>query len=84
VEGGEAVINKKSTSKYLPMLDMINRAEGGAPLMPRTTSFMQTGGMMMAGQMSGGGSTVMKTYVVSDEVTNKQAMEARIKRQSQF
>ena len=84
VEGGEAVINKKSTSKYLPMLDMINRAEGGAPLMPRTASFMQTGGMMMAGQMSGGGSTVMKTYVVSDEVTNKQAMEARIKRQSQF
>jgi hypothetical protein len=84
VEGGEAVINKRSTARYLPMLSAINEAGGGVPLMPRTASFMQTGGMMMAGQMSGGGSTVMKTYVVTDEVTNKQAMENKIRRQSQF
>ena len=84
VEGGEAVINKRSTARFLPMLSAINEAGGGVPLMPRTASFMQTGGMTMSGQMSGGNSTVMKTYVVTDEVTNKQAMENKIRRQSQF
>jgi len=84
VEGGEAVINKRSTARFLPMLSAINEAGGGAPLMPRTTSFMQTGGMMMAGQMSGNRPTVMKTYVVADEVSSVQAMDAKIKRQSQF
>jgi len=84
VEGGEAVINKRSTAKFLPILSAINQAGGGAPLMPRTSAFMQNGGMMMLPQTGATQSTVMKTYVVSEEVTNKQTMESRIRRQSQF
>jgi hypothetical protein len=45
---------------------------------------MQNGGMMMLPQTGATQSTVMKTYVVSEEVTNKQTMESRIRRQSQF
>lgn len=84
VEGGEAVINKRSTAKFLPILSAINQAGGGAPLMPRTSTFMQNGGMMMLPQTGATQSTVMKTYVVSEEVTNKQTMESRIRRLSQF
>jgi hypothetical protein len=82
VEGGEAVINKRSTARFLPMLSAINQAGGGVPLMPNTSQFMQTGGIMMGGQTTS--STVMKTYVVSEDVTSKQVMDARIRRQSQF
>jgi len=31
-EGGEAVINKKATSRYLPILSRINQSTGGVPL----------------------------------------------------
>ena len=33
VEGGEAVINKRSTSAFLPLLSAINQAGGGIPFM---------------------------------------------------
>jgi hypothetical protein len=34
-EGGEAIINKKSTAKHLGLLSAINQSEGGAPLARR-------------------------------------------------
>jgi hypothetical protein len=84
VEGNEFVVNKKSTAKYLPLLEAINGDKSmTAPLLPRTTSFMQNGGMMQMSNIEQG-STVFKTYVVTDEVTNKQAMTARIKRNSRY
>lgn len=35
MEGGEAIINKQSTRKHLPLLSAINRDGGGVPLMAR-------------------------------------------------
>ncbi|MBQ0035091.1 MAG: hypothetical protein KBS77_07330 [Bacteroidales bacterium] len=32
-EGGEAIINKRATSRYLPLLSAINESTGGVPLM---------------------------------------------------
>jgi len=35
LEGGEAIINKKSTEKYTPLLSSINAAEGGETFSPK-------------------------------------------------
>lgn len=45
VEGGEALINKKATAQFLPYLNSINMATGGAPLAPVT--FGRVGGIML-------------------------------------
>lgn len=45
-EGGEAVINKRSTALFLPVLSAINQAGGGRALLPNlTTPRMALGGM---------------------------------------
>jgi len=54
-EGGEAVINKRSTSMFLPQLDAINRAGGGVSLMSpnmSNLSMFRNGGVMSASNVS--------------------------------
>lgn len=46
LEGGEAVINKRSTAKYKPILSAINVAEGGRP-------FFETGGQLATPDFAG-------------------------------
>jgi len=76
VEGGESVINKRSTELFLPLLNAINLAGGGVPLAPGL-SRMQNGGIM-----GNNGTPVIKTYLVSSDVASDQAKLARIKRNS--
>ena len=65
LEGGEFVMNRRSTANFLPLLNTLN-AMGNTP------------GPMPTGQQSG--SPVIKTYVVASDVTSAQEANARISR----
>ena len=91
-EGGEVIINKKSSQAFLPMLDMINQAYGGSPLMGKKV--MATGGIV------GGNTTIdtsnlerivsqmvnkpIKTYVVSSDMTQQQNSDKVLKNRTSF
>jgi hypothetical protein len=78
-EGGEAVMTRGAVTMFAPMLSMMNQMGGG-------TSFSKgAAGQANYDQPSGtqnqGGSntTIMKTYVVSSEMTSDQEKQARLK-----
>lgn len=66
LEGGEYVVNRKSTASFLPLLESINR--------------MGAGGVLGAGNLSSGMENsgisseppIIKTYVVASDVTTQQ------------
>lgn len=76
LEGGEFVVNKKSTRSFLPMLNAINAvgnrryADGGM-----TPSYEALQGMM-ANQPT----PVVKTYVVASDVSSQAEADAKIAR----
>jgi hypothetical protein len=72
---GEAVINANSTSRFSSLLSEINQAGGGA-------AFDATGLMSNGGQSGGGETPLIKTYVVSSEMTNQQQFDSIIKSRS--
>ena len=93
MEGGEAVINKKSTAKFLPILSAINEAGGGVPLVNK--SKMATGGVTNINNnnvdMSGVQAMLeayfnrpIKTYVTSSDVTNAQGFDKRLRDRTSF
>jgi len=91
-EGGEVIINKKSSAAFLPILDSINQAYGGTPLM--NTNVMANGGIV------GGNSSIdtsnlenivsqilnrpIKTYVVSGDMTSQQNSDMVLKNRTSF
>jgi len=92
VEGGEAVINKRSTAMYAPLLSAINMAGGGKSLTPNFTGGMATGGQMMFDQnsitqaiqngMQSG--QLAKAYILSSDVQSDIIKNNRIRRQASF
>ena len=92
LSNGESVINAKSTKMFLPMLDQINQAGGGAPLL-KSSSMMAMGGVAqqtnidtsrlenLIAQMI---DRPIKTYVVSSDMTNSQNKDNRIKQRTTF
>jgi hypothetical protein len=93
MEGGEAVINKKSTKQFLPILSAINEAGGGIPLV--NTSKMATGGVTNINNnnvdMSGVEAMLdayfnrpIKTYVTSSDVTSAQGFDKRLRDRTSF
>lgn len=91
LEGGEAVINKQATSKYLPILDAINQSTGGSPLISNKASF--TGGGVtnvnvnnseLAQMFEAYMGKPMKAYVVSNEITEAQNNESKLKDKTSF
>ena len=93
MEGGEAVINKASTKKFLPILSAINEAGGGVPLV--NTSMMANGGVTNVNNNNVDMSNVelllqayfnrpIKTYVTSSDVTNAQSIDRRLTDRTSF
>lgn len=92
LEGGEAVINKKSTKMFLPILDQINQAYGGTPLMSK--SKFATGGVLPQSQGIDTSKMEMllerymnrpiKTYVVSSDMTQAQTNDMKLKDRTSF
>jgi hypothetical protein len=95
LSNGESVINAKSTAMFLPMLDMINQAGGGAPLMNGGIK-MATGGVVnninnnqvdttrIEQVLEAYLSRPIKTYVTSSDVTNGQRSDDRLKSRTSF
>ena len=90
-EGGEVIINKKSSSAFLPLLDSINQAYGGTPLMSKKV--MATGGMVaqqtmdtsrMESLISELVNRPIKTYVVSSDMTQQQKSDNVLKNRTTF
>lgn len=92
LSNGESVINAKSTRMFAPILDSINRAGGGSPIIPKfatggfvsqtitqeldTSNLQQT--IMMLGDRP------IKTYVVSQDITNAQHNDNLLKNRTTF
>ena len=71
LEGGEAVINRRSTAAFRPLLSAINEAGGGRGF---------DGGLEdNAGGMTTG---VVKAFVVTDDITNSQDKLTKIRRKA--
>lgn len=79
-EGGEAVMNRGSVTMFGPLLAMMNQAGGGVNF---NKDMLTTAND--APVSSQGGSqepVIMKTYVVSNELTSEQEKQARLKQLS--
>lgn len=75
-EGGEAIINKKSTAKYADLLSAINMAEGGV----RIGKFAQ-GGLINNGGYNAprvGKMNMPKIYVTVEDINRGQAEYAKV------
>ena len=89
LEGGEAVINKRSTSMFRSQLSAMNAAGGGVKFadggllnMPSfaTNQFNAVGMNGLAGAMSQGG----RVYVLESDITNTQNNVSLIQSQAGF
>lgn len=87
MEGGEAVINRRSTAMFAPLLSSINQAGGGRPF----TSPNLTGNLNLSpnpntqsiSQILNKMST-QRAYILSDDVQSDTARQSRIRRSSTF
>ena len=68
LEGGEFIMNRRSTASFLPLLEQINAmGNENGPEMSKASA-----------------SPVIKTYVVASEMTSQQEADARISRLARF
>lgn len=71
LEGGEMVVNKRSTAMYPELLSAINTAGGGVPITQKTPDLIDYNKLALALQ-------AQKVYVVSGEITNQQSRDVKI------
>jgi len=74
-EGGESIINKRSTGMFMPLLSAINQAGGGTSF----ASNVMNGAGYDNPQSDNTFQPIIKTYVVSTEMTSTQERTARLK-----
>lgn len=91
LSNGESVINAKSTAMFLPQLNAINQLGGGAPLIKgfkqggfvsQSPTTIDTSGMEEIMMMMN--NRPIKTYVVTQDITNAQHNEDVLKRRTTF
>ena len=79
LEGNEAVINRQSTLKYAGLLNSINQAEGGRPIMvqaPMDSRLVEA----LAKQSS----EPIRAYVVESDISKAQAVNKRLEQLASF
>jgi hypothetical protein len=64
-EGGEAIINKRSTAMYMPLLSAINQAGGGVAF-----SKFQDGGYVARNSNNGSNDVIIKLEEVKNAIGN--------------
>lgn len=79
-EGGEAVMTRGAVSMFGPMLSLMNQAGGGTNF---SRDMMFTANDQPQSSATGQGEPmILKTYVVSNELTSEQEKQARLKQLS--
>jgi len=73
-EGGEAVINRNSSTRYRGLLSTINKAGGG-----RSISSQDVSSERLMEAISKTKDEPIKAYVLEQDITNKQAINQRLK-----
>lgn len=83
VEGGEAIINKRATEKYKPLLEKINNSkmESGG-IMPSKGSDDTAAEIRKMREENREQTRTMKAYVVENEISSEQAKQERIRRKA--
>lgn len=71
-EGGEAIINKKSTAMFAPQLSAINQAMGGKPIGNQTGQLIDYD--LLASKIND-----KRVILVASDVTNQQATDVKVK-----
>ncbi len=71
LEGGEAVINKRATTQFAPVLSAINQSTGGNPIGGSSSSIIDYD--LLASKINN-----KKVYVVSSEMTSQQGTDTKI------
>jgi hypothetical protein len=87
-EGGESIINAKSTAMYAPLLSKINQVGGGVPIVSK----FEKGGVVgnnidmekFERIMTNQNTPIIKTYVVESEMTSSQRRINNIEKRSKF
>lgn len=80
---GEAVINSKSTDRFLPILDAINQAGGGKSLMPNLPATNQ-GQRFEVVFPDNKQQEPVRAYVVEADITDAQRRVNRIENSTRF
>ena len=76
-EGGEAVMTRGAVTLFKPMLSMMNQMGGGTSFNPTSFSGYDNPKISVPSQEQS--PMIMKTYVVSSEMTSDQERQARLK-----
>lgn len=84
VEGGEYVINRKSTEQYKPILDKINQGKfrAGGQLPGNNGNEEITAEIRKLRQENQEQNRTLKAYVVENEITNEQQKQQRIRKKA--
>jgi hypothetical protein len=77
-EGGEAIMSKGSVSMFGPMLSLMNQMGGGASFIPGLAGAARPDNPRVS-TPSADNSTIIKTYVVSSDMTSEQHKQSRLK-----
>ena len=77
-EGGEAIMTKGAVSMFGPMLSMMNQMGGGASFVPGLAGAARPDNPKVS-TPSADNSTIIKTYVVSTDMTSEQQKQERLK-----
>lgn len=79
LEGGESVINRKSSLNYQGLLSQINQSGGGRPLVNNTFDDSR-----ILEALAKQKNEPIRAYVVEQDITNKQAITKRLEQLSQI
>lgn len=86
-EGGEAIINKKATKRFLPLLSQINQSTGGIPLYGNggiIGQATQAAESMIDYDRLAEACARIKTYVAVTDINDAQARAARVEQLREF
>ena len=78
-EGGEAVMTRGAVTMFAPMLSMMNQMGGGTSFSSGATAGVRPDAAAVSQPAQEQAPMIMKTYVVSNELTSESEKQARLK-----
>ena len=78
-EGGEAVMTRGAVTMFAPLLSAMNQMGGGTSFLPGATAGVRSDAPSVLQPAQEQAPMIMKTYVVSNELTSETEKQARLK-----